>query len=214
MNEFDKLYEEWKITRPEYNLVNDGILDSGKWASSKSKIQFLLKESHGFTNIRNKSHDITAGDGNHFWYNITRWWLSVDMHYSNQHLEFPSNNHLKKLHPLISDIAYVNVKKTIGKSRSTAKDIMIYAKKDKDLLRRQIDLIAPKVVITDKTTFNAYKVIYANDTLGIDKTSNPRVFSHGNRYIIRFYHPSYFGKKAIWLFNELQKCLDVINNHK
>jgi hypothetical protein len=82
------------------------------------------------------------------------------------------------------------------------------------LVRTQIDLIAPKVVITDKTTFNAYKVIYANDTLGIDKTSNPRVFSHGNRYIIRFYHPSYFGKKAIWLFNELQKCLDVINNHK
>lgn len=194
MKEIERLESSWIKERPHYRFTFDGILNEDKWFKSKSRVMFLLKESaDDFCNIRGKApHDITKGKGNSFWYNIVRWWYLIDqLEHGFDNPTFMNITELKQKFRLFDMAAYANIKKNNeNKSTSNHKNILDYAKRDRDFLKSQIDLINPKYILTNKTTFSSYKHIYANEKLELVENTDKRVYKHKERYIIRFYHPS------------------------
>lgn len=75
-------------------------------------------------------------------------------------------------------------------------EILSYAKKDKDLLRKQIDILDPQIVICCGT-FDCYDVIY-DYTYGTEEKlinfKNCSCWRVDKRLVIDFYHPSYWVK--------------------
>ncbi len=210
------LYENWLKKRNYKEFTKDGILNYEVWEKTSPKIMFLLKESASdFINIADKNHDIRKGAGHHFWWNICYWkYIINQLHKGNTNLKFFQTTKLPeaKNDYIINDIAYVNIKKKHqNKTKSENADIIQYAKADKELLIKQIDLISPDIVFCDKTTFNAYNILYGK----LDKLNN-NCYKHNNRLIISYYHPSYFQIKGgrETLFYNLQTILsDNIFEH-
>ncbi len=92
-----------------------------------------------------------------------------------------------------------------GKSKSDNGDIVNYAKRDKTFLKEQIDLISPNVIICGGT-FHAFRnAVYDNIEdknqlhYAWNTTSESSAWTHNNRLVINFYHPSYaFNKEDLF----------------
>lgn len=204
------LYERWKKEKQYTYFVKDGILNYEKWNSIVPRIMFLLKEtSDDFTCIADKSHDITKGNGTHFWWNICYWKYLVEKIFKGEDVVFIKKTELPEIkfnNNMVDSIAYVNIKKNCDNlSNSNDSEIFEYAISDKDLLKQQIEIIDPHVVFCSNITFNAYKYIFESQLEKI----NDICYQHKDRLIIKFYHPSYFqipgGRKT--LFVELHNAL-------
>ncbi len=210
------LYEQWKKERNYDDFVYDGILSYEKWDSIIPKIMFLLKETaDDFTAIAEKAHDITNGNGTHFWWNICYWKYLIDKLYKNEEAEFIDSSELPEVkynNNLLDSIAYVNIKKNCDNNPNSNDSVILdYAKSDQLFLVQQIDLIGPDIVFCSNATFNAYKCIYKEPQL---EKLNDICYKHGNRLILKFRHPSYFqisgGRETN--FNDLKNALSSDGN--
>jgi hypothetical protein len=209
------LYKEWQSKRKYENFVYDGIINYEKWENAKPKILFLLKETtNDFKKISEQSIDIRKGSGNHFWWNICYWKYLITQLYYDRPTDFIEQHQLpevKENNYILDSIAYVNVKKNCdNNNQSDDAEIFSYAKSDKDLLIRQLDLINPNIIICSNITFEAYKHLY-NDNL---TSINDFCFKHNSKLIIKFRHPGYFqikgGKET--LYSHLKNHLTVPDN--
>ena len=206
----EALIAEWRRLRPEYApFVIDGILDETIWETAAPKILFLLKESYGGWYQIKGPINVIDGGNKEFWPNICRWKHLIKSLHQGVLPQFPELSELEEWRDgsfLLRDIAYVNIKKKLGGSTSNARDIMDFALRDQDFLRRQIDLIDPAIVLCGGT-FWPYHAIYSGNTT-MHKASD-RVWCHGKRQVIDFKHPGNWQHKggAAGLYNELLKIL-------
>ena len=221
MTDFQKIQnsldEEFK--RKGYD-VKDGILDNECWEKSKLKILYLLKEANDdFVDIRNTHIDIRHGNSKTFWWNVVFWKHALTAAFENpENLDssLPDKSNIEEVknnNYLLKDIAYVNIKKrNFNLPTSENVDISNYAKSDKELLRQQIDLINPNVVLCCGIThqFLRYKMFYENDIL---EQLGEYCYKHKNRLVIDFYHPACRKGYATYslLYNDLAKNR-VLNN--
>lgn len=147
----DKLLEIWKNTRNEYEVFcEDGILLENDWDNSRTKILFLLKETfRDFSIIKGKQGP--NGNSKTFWRKMQMWTFIIDKIFNNEevtHLEA-----IKIKEKPNTETAYVNIKKNVTKNKQAYKtnsndeDIKKYAISDAILLKKQIDLINPNVII-------------------------------------------------------------------
>lgn len=205
-------------------FVNDGILNLNIWNNSEIKIMFLLKESYGkFKSIRNNALKVREGNGPNFFRNILYWKYAINKVYNTKYDKLNDDNFIGLLERFpeweknsINDIAYFNIKKILGKPSSNYNDIFSFAKKHKSLLKEHIDIINPKFIFTNSTTYNCYLHIYdlknlTGSKLNRGQKSLPKIYLHQNRIIILFYHPSY-RKSYKSLYQDLLNQLNIINN--
>jgi hypothetical protein len=191
-------YDEWK-NEMGYDPFNiDGILNNDKWNNAPTKIMFLAKESYGdYYPQRGQEIPIDGGKNKSFWWNVARWKHLIFKHMSgDEHEEFPNIEDLKEVKNgsrCLDDIAWVNIKKKLGGSKSNMTEIHQFAEKDKEFLEKQFAEINPEVVLCCGT-FYAYKIVYSH-TKDIVKISDG-IYKHGSRLIIEFYHPGYFAYKG------------------
>ena len=175
----------WKNLRPEYELFcDDGILSESDWDKKRTKVMFLLKETFkDFTTIKGKH----GPDGNSktFWRKMQMWTFIADKIYSGEDV-----NHLEAMKAKEKpnyEIAYVNIKKDVKKGKgayqtnSNYEDIKKYAKSDANLLKTQIDLISPDIIICCGTYRFLHHILPINQT-------NP--FKYKNIWIINHHHLS------------------------
>ncbi len=193
-----ELFDNWTIHIEDANktFVWDGVVaedeeDYNIWLNSKSKILFLVKEAFGdFT------PEYPTEDKKKFHLNMAKWKYLIDGFISKGVIpEYPSNEALSGRN---TGIAIVEVKKFDDNSHSSnPQDILNYAKRDAKLLQTQIDLIDPNIIICCGT-FQAYdKGIYFDDDnkilweyQGIEENIDASIYTHRNRTILNFYHPS------------------------
>lgn len=188
--------------------VDDGILVPEKFIEQPQKIMFLLKETFGDYNIIRGPQAIYNGKSSHFWPNFFNWTNAIN----RPDLDFYPKWKISEITNYIDNVAYVNVKKiNENKKTSLAKDILSYAIKDADLLKYQMDRINPDVIFTSNVTLEAYKIIHNIQNFesvkaidcGIDSFE---LYLHGNRRIIKTFHPSAFPvgqKHAFYCLKEL-----------
>lgn len=180
-------------------FVWDGVVavneeEFALWQNAPVKIMFLLKEPYGEYDPENPT-DISG----RMRLNIARWkFLITELYQTNAIPEFPNNEGLRGVN---TGMAIVEIKKYDENfKRSTADDIMYYAKRDKEFLQEQIELINPEVILCCGTYDQYAHGIYENDKtiehlLYLDwqeeAGGDASVFKHGNRAVVHFYHPAY-----------------------
>ena len=212
MNNLTPFFEQWKSSRNYDTIFQDGVISETSWAEAPLKVLLLLKESYHSSKWYgiNGPIDIRNGRNKKFWPNIVRWkYMLQETAKGGSIPDFPSWNDLPEVKDgsyLLKDIAYVNVKKPLGTSKSRHTEIKSYAKRDKEFLTKQIDALAPDVVLCGGTFWPYHLMYNGNDT--ITKTSE-RVYQHGDRLILDFYHPGYFAAKGgeQGLYNKLSEIV-------
>ena len=205
LNEFYKQYEHLETNSNEFTW--DGPSNWDIWEREQPKILFLVKEA------RQGAHPSVSEQKieNKFVRNIARWKFAIQKIYIDKlvSLTFPSDTDLPEYN---DDIAVVEVKKLNEENDSSNnREIFDYAFKDKILLRQQIDLINPDIVICC-STFDCYDVIYdysydnEEELVQIEKCG---CWKLNNRLVVDFYHPSIWQQ---WIDPNTidRRCFDIL----
>ena len=228
MDEFKQAYK----TDPSTNIksfVEDGIVNPDKWFSDNQKykgkkILFLLKETHSdeswpfvewlskLAEFKNIDHRIL-----HLWKRVVQWTYGLINTDTQKIAPFCYEEFEHNLSEYINNIAVVNVKKTGGGASANMDVIQVHAKNKnyKDLLKRQIKLIDPDIIVCGYT-FGALNEILG----GVSKDWNAnrfyysKAFGDRERLILDYYHPAnrypdilnYYSLAAIYQQALLSKC--------
>jgi hypothetical protein len=199
-----QLMDEWKKTRGYEPFCLDGLLDEDQWGNS-SRIMFLLKETYGdWYTIHNEGAQGPDGGSNRFWRNMRMYTYIIDEMVKGN---TPNLDEALRIKEEPNDtVAYVNIKKLVNKTdeddkNSSDADIETFAKRDKDFLLRQIELISPKIIVC-AGTFGFRRTIFDNIT-----ELNHNVSKTNDILLLGYYHLSYYGIGYEEEFNDLIKII-------
>ena len=197
--------------QPDHDTVTDGILDAEKWKVTDPKLLFLFKEStkrSGWTDIAGNPIVLKNGDNRRFWPNVVRWKHAIYGVFNEHRVPpYPSDEEIKEYrinNGYLDEIAYVNFNKKLGESTSDNGLIARIASANRNALSNQINSIAPKVVYCCRTNLNAYKAIYPDARI---ENLAQDIYTHNQRFIITFYHPSYWCIRRERLYQMLSDIL-------
>jgi len=190
MDAHESLLEKWS-RRPQHAgecFIQDGIIDADRWARAKPRVALLLKEAYdepGATAAQ--SWDLRkflreTGPKWKIWWTAAYWCYAVRQLGSGNLPPFPVEEHDAK-EALLSS-AIVNIKKSGGRSYSDIGEITRVAKDDGLLIREQIDLINPQVVICGYT-WECVKPLWPEPDRIYDL-----VWRVGERVFVDFWHPA------------------------
>lgn len=140
------LMAEWQIRWGQPSGFNaDGIVDYERWAAlpDGKHIVVLLKETNG---LHGSLVDFLYHGGSktyyRTWNNVARW---ANMVLNGIYWEFVPKS---ALDDMVRNIAVINLKKCSGGASASAKAVQQTARQDADLLKRQIQLYEPDMILT------------------------------------------------------------------
>lgn len=148
-NEIINAYEE-KYSDRNSDLITDGIVDPEQYEG----ILFLLKEAYG-KGEKKDSWDLcqwlATGKPKKMWVHVAKW-----VHGLRNTTKDRVEPYVRKLteeerREALRKIAVVNVKKVDGKSSSDKENLTGYVKENAGLLRREIELAQPRIVVCGNT---------------------------------------------------------------
>jgi len=209
-----------KSDNPNIAPISDGIVNIDNYLNAKYKILWMLKES----NDLNENHEgggwslTKAINGLKSWEEqpqtgrITFQRIIYSTYgLLNDFILWKDMSHIRneEVFESIKKIAYVNIKKIPGYATSNPLEIEHAYLANKDLLKRQIELYNPDIIIAGNTLqyfFNDLQIPFDN------KKSNGKTayYPSKDRLYIHAYHPSVRGN----MINEEDYCNDIIRAGK
>lgn len=148
----DRLFETWKESEKHKGFLfnEDGIVNQEIWNQQNKKILFFFKEAYHKDEYENYNlaKDLNENEPWRMWLRVAEWVYAIQNTTITKIAKYGEN---LASHDLIKSIAVVNVKKSNGKSTSNDDDLMSYASADKDLLRKQIEMIKPNIIVCGNT---------------------------------------------------------------
>lgn len=142
-NAYDEKYRNRKSC-----LIYDGIVDPEHYAG----ILFLLKEAYSRDPAR-RTWDLCGDIAQYgpwgMWHHVAKWTHGL-LHTTAGEIA-PYSRAGDRANELLRRIAVVNVKKVEGHSTSDGEDLARFVRADRDLLRRQIELAKPKIIVCGNT---------------------------------------------------------------
>jgi len=183
----NNLFDEWEGSKPEYKgkFVRDGIINEELFTKVQPKILFIAKEPN---NPNQK-----PGDFREWWkkectdkilYRMAEWIYGL-LHKFPQYEDINED----KRHELIQNIAFMNIEKTGGDSRSKNNKIIRHLEMNLDFLRKQIDIISPDIIVTGTGFLKKVREDLFENTL-FESDCNIYIGKYKNSKIIDYYHPS------------------------
>lgn len=157
---------------------------------------FVLKEAYG-----TDWHDNTLvtwlrrdHPNSRIWSRVARWVYGID-NTTKDHIERYVPQLDEVVHKqCLDEIAVVNLKKSDGNSSSKYDEIAKYARKDKEIIKREIELIDPKIVICGSTFSILLREVYDSYSLKEDNPSDNWYYylnlDGKTRLYIDYYHPA------------------------
>ncbi len=143
-----RLFAEWKCIAVDIPFIKDGVMNADVWFKNKVRPLFLFGESFGTDdNLREGETRKRA------WRRIALWTKGI-MNTGATYMEpfKPCNNDiLDSDNKYLERIAAVNINKDSGNKKVIFEEICEYAKAGKKLLKRQIELCDPTVIICGGT---------------------------------------------------------------
>lgn len=202
--QIQRLMLKWKdahCSKGYVNFISDGIVNAAEYQKASPKICFFLKEAY--------SRDDEGGWDLTKWLNsgaMTRMWGTVaEWVYGIQHTtkdNMPLKPQLSdgEKSALLKTISVINVKKSNGNVQSDYSDLQKYASEDRDLLRAELDILNPNVIVCGNNS-SLLRMMY-----GATLQENGKVADDGmidskfmlengfaivdGRIIIDYYHPA------------------------
>ncbi|MFM2199905.1 MAG: hypothetical protein RLZZ505_3337 [Verrucomicrobiota bacterium] len=204
MNTFDtkahaNLLAEWAQRSPhaEQAFYPDGVIEPEKWANAPIKILFLNKEAHDSNNPDTEGFDLTRlirekmefKSYRSTYRNTAVWAYAIHKAVMTGSAGLPRWDKIldsvnDEVENSFHSCAIVNIKKSGGVSISIDSDLEKYVELDKDLLRRQIDLINPDLIIAG-SVWSLVKDLWPDCEELFDA-----VHQHRDTVIIDFWHPA------------------------
>lgn len=187
-----QLFDELRKMNPD--IIDDGVPDEAAYLSAGYHLMYVLKEVNGgsgwslcehlISGGRQQAHDAT-------WDNIARWTegiLSLPKGIPWSELEGDCENRRERMLP---QICAINVKKTSGGYVSDGKAIHKEALGNADILRSQLNLYAPDIVICCGTDGAFVDACFPDKTVEWKMTSRGIwYFRDGDMVVIAFSHPA------------------------
>lgn len=188
----------------EHIIVYDGIVDSETYEKTQPKILVLLKEAN-HKNAQESWHLTTFlskgarnQTNNPTWDNVARFVervLATDENINWEDLKGDNQNRRKEY---LKKICAINVKKVPGGSSADENEIKNVTKRDAELLREQIDLCNPNLIICGcggkgKKTAKFVCVTLFGNCIKWEKTNNEIEYffdEDKKRIIIPYIHPA------------------------
>ncbi|MGZ2371758.1 hypothetical protein ACXR6G_18410 [Ancylomarina sp. YFZ004] len=190
------LLRKWQALGAE-SLIYDGIVSPSHWFASDIKILVIMKEAYGggFWNI---AEQISADDGilkvggtasQGTQNRLAEWVFAIRQGLNNSKLDIESEKAKGyfKARKYMLEIAYVNLKKINGNNTSSDTDIKTHVSNYKYLLKEQIELIKPNMILCGGT-------FHFIDGVLIDKCqpiAGLQNCYHNSKYtVLSTYHPA------------------------
>ncbi|MGI6594980.1 MAG: hypothetical protein ACOX24_07930 [Christensenellales bacterium] len=229
-NSLDNLLKEWKLKYPDSVFISDGIVNKEKWKTQKVRPLFLLKEAYGgdsdwdliddyLSIFINDSDNTPIKDKT--WKRVVQWTHGIFNTNETTLAQLPSSFSDISAEWLNS-IAVVNVKKANGKDSSNKTDINGYAERDREFLKRQIELIDPTVIICGSTISSLNIIMCGEENEGVRNSDNKNddwcYFTNINAHkviVLDYYHPGQRSLDTLHYFRltyMYQKALQNINS--
>lgn len=188
----NKIFNELRKINP--GIIDDGVVDETEYTSALYRIMYVLKEVNGGfgwslckhlkNGGRQQVHDAT-------WDNIARWTegiLSLPNELAWSQLE---NACEKRRERMLPKICAVNVKKTAGSYTSDSKQIYVEALNNAEILKKQLELYSPHIVICCGTEKAFVEACYPKQRIKWQMTTRGVwYFMYDSKIIISFSHPA------------------------
>lgn len=195
--------------QPNATYVVDGIISSESWYQSRVKVLFILKETNGYpgSNIAKLIRTAIVDDPkSKLWrrptfHNIGRWAFGLQQA-GEKSADFKEAHRNRKSALLAS--AFINLKKTTGGRRATV-EVRQFAEIHRELLREQILLVTPNVVVMGGT----YDIIKACVFPELKKVYHRVHLLHGVPFINAFHPACTKVRKALY-----EQVLDSCQNYR
>jgi hypothetical protein len=144
MKTMEQLFKEWKKRYPD--MVSDGIVDDAQYEKLKGKkVLYILREADGDGfDLREGLRNPTPAYGP-TWNNVARWQYGLE-HADDKDSWNVADNKLSDKR-ILHHIAAININKAGGESVANLNKIRQCAEEDQALLRRQIELCRPDVIV-------------------------------------------------------------------
>jgi len=193
----DELISQWARRHLHQGrcFIKDGIIDADRWKTTAPKVLALLKEGRheGLSTswdlreyIRKDIRENGRLTGPAL--KNTSYWCYAIHHVARGRLRgFPVGTAaLDQAVELFLSSALVNIKKSGGKAQSSFAELAEYARADGDLLRQQIELIDPDIVICGYT-WPHVKHLWPE----AKNAAFEGVWRVGRRVFLDFWHPGH-----------------------
>ncbi len=196
-------------------IVQDGIPDYAHYVKSCPRILYLLKEANDESNSNWSLRDyILQEDGacqrGYTWNNLYRWTVGIRHLREQWPLERISPPSPKEKLEVFHTIGTINVKKTTGSSSANAKELWASVNDPvcQTLLKEQIELCDPSLIICCGTTQYLRDGIYAGKPLKWKMTANGISYCQYSkeRCIVDYMHPGAH-KRVKFLYDNLMAAL-------
>jgi len=211
----DQIEQEFIKLYGENNIVLDGITDIDEYIKSEDKILWILKEPWSEKDrtwdLRKFNKNLTEYPN---WRRTYKLIIKISYAIHNKIFEYAKIPNESDIKDIMSKIAFINIKKDVGKSRSSYKVINNRFKRDEDLLLEQIKCLEPTIILNCSRVYGLY------EKLRIEGIEKPEIIektkivfnaaSFNNGIIINAYHPNFRGDPNLY-FN---KVIDYIQKFK
>lgn len=206
--EEDKLLNDWASHVDGF--IRDGVVDSRAYLASDVKLLFLLKEVNGGKNWDLREF-LKSGGRASTWDNITRWTIGIRR--LDENIPWSQIEHINDSCRIevLRSIAAVNVKKTSGRDTSKDSQIIEAARSDHEMLRKQIDLYAPDIVICGGTSYPYGRYIYGSQPAWETTTRGILYFREASgRIVIDYSHPEARTKDCLLYYGLIDAVKEIL----
>ena len=211
-----ELMHKWKTkhkTTGHKAFVSDGIICPEVWFSQNTRVLFILKEAYSSDSDSNVDWNLldylNSADGSkgRIWSAVAEWQHALEnttkdsISVFDNWLGCPVGDmvqYRKTKSDLLKKCAVINIKKSNGRNGSTDADLLEYINQDWELLKKQIEIIAPTIIVCGSTFHllkdypkdpaSKRKHILGADTSSISKDRGCKRI--GDTIVIAYYHPA------------------------
>jgi hypothetical protein len=185
------LMKRWqkKAFHKNKEFIGDGIIDIQRWEKADRKIMFLLKEAYGgYGDLCSLIREEWKGPKYKIWWTTSYWLYALRKASAKFIAPFPKEQkQFEECVEYLLSSAVVNIKKSDGKTSSTKDDLDKYVREDVDMLKEQITLINPGIILCGYT-FDHFCKIWPGKVTPLGNTE--LVFRAGPHVVINWWHPA------------------------
>ncbi len=188
--QLNQLFDSWETEVGEYTskFVRDGIIYEDLFEKASPKILFMMKEPN--------NPDQKSGDFRKWWKDELKGSFDIRLAEWSYGLlnNFPPydsiwmSGHQAALNS-IHKIAFMNIKKSGGKSVSNEAEMNQHARQNKNYIHHQISIIDPEIIVLGWTWESLRTTIFPNLSWK-DSGHGARIARFNTIKIIDFIHPS------------------------
>ena len=200
-----KLFAKWG----EREITHDGVVTIEEYLASKVKVLYILKESNDFPSGPNFTLKDFIKNGARWqsWNNIARWQHGIQTYYQTGTAEYKNHVNLTDRKNTLKDIAVMNLKKETGGAKSKDLEILNHTIKDFSLLKEQLNLYRPDIIICCGTGDIVVQQGLFNDIRqSLESINKTRYIIDSKTLLIKYFHPQAYKNKKI-LFDTLMEVI-------